>query len=158
MNRRRILAKLLGALGALLAVITVVQFRANATPGSGLVSVLLARGTDVSNGTIVFQAGTDVAVVHLTFDPGGTTGWHSHPGGAIVTVTQGSLTVYNSRGSQCQVETYGAGQTFIERAGEVHKLINTGSIPLINLVIFPRVPQGDSPRIDEPDPGTCPGV
>ena len=25
-------------------------------------------------------------------------------------------------------------------------------------VTFPRVPQGDSARIDEPNPGTCPGV
>ena len=71
---------------------------------------------------------------------------------------QGSLTAYNSIGSQCHIETYGAGQTFIERPGEVHQVINTGSIPLISFVIFPRVPQGESPRTDQPDPGTCSGV
>src|SRR5439155_25571494 len=80
MDRRRILAKALGALGALLAVITVVQFRANATPPSGLVNVPLARGTNVSNGTIALQVGTDVAMAQITVDPGGSSGWHSHPG------------------------------------------------------------------------------
>ena len=156
--KSRILAKALGALGALLAVITVVQFRANATPPTGLVNVPLARGTDVSDGTIVFQVGTDVALAQITFDPGGSTGWHSHPGGAIIIVKQGSLTVYRSIGSQCQVETYGAGQAFIERPGEVDQVINMGSIPYILFVTFPRVPQGDSARIDQPDPGTCAGV
>jgi len=158
MDRRRILAKALGALGALLAVITVVQFRANATPPSGLVNVPLARGTNVSNGTIALQVGTDVAMAQITVDPGGSSGWHSHPGGAIIIVKQGSLTVYRSIGSQCQVETYGAGQAFIERPGEVDQVINTGSIPYILFVTFPRVPQGDSARIDQPDPGTCAGV
>jgi quercetin dioxygenase-like cupin family protein len=158
MDRRRILAKALGALGALLAVITLVQFRANATPPSGLVNVPLARGTDVSNGTIPLQVGTDVAMAQITVDPGGSSGWHSHPGGAIIIVKQGSLTVYRSIGSQCQVETYGAGQAFIERPGEVDQVINMGSIPYILFVTFPRVPQGDSARIDQPDPGTCAGV
>jgi quercetin dioxygenase-like cupin family protein len=158
MDRRRILAKVLGALGALLAVITMVQFRANATPPSGLVNVPLARGTNASNGTIPLQVGTDVAMVQITVDPGGSSGWHSHPGGAIVVVKQGSLTVYRSIGSQCEIATYGAQQAFVERPGEVDQVINTGTIPYILFVTFPHVPQGDSPRIDQPDPGTCPGL
>jgi quercetin dioxygenase-like cupin family protein len=97
-------------------------------------------------------------MAQITVDPGGSSGWHSHPGGAIIVVQQGSLTVFRSIGSQCQVETYGAGQAFIERPGEVDQVINTGSIPYILFVTFPRVPQGDSARIDEPNPGTCPGV
>jgi len=158
MNRRRILQKALGALGALLAVITVVQFRTNATPPSGLTNVLLARGVNTSHGTIPLQVGTDVVMAQITVDPGGSSGWHSHPGGAIIVVQEGSLTVYRSIGSQCQVETYGAGQAFIERPGEVDQVINTGSIPYILFVTFPRVPQGDSARLDVSDPGTCPGV
>jgi quercetin dioxygenase-like cupin family protein len=158
MNRHRILPKALGALGALLAVITAVQFIANATPPSGLTNVLLARGVNTSHGTIPLQVGTGIVMAQITVDPGGSSGWHSHPGGAIVVAQKGSLTVYRSIGSQCQVETYGAGQAFIERPGEVDQVINTGSIPYILFVTFPRVPQGDSPRIDVPDPGTCPGV
>jgi quercetin dioxygenase-like cupin family protein len=129
-----------------------------ATPPSGQTSVVLARGTDISNGTVPLQAGTDIAMVQLTLDPGGSTGWHSHPGGAIVVIKQGSVTAYDSIGSQCQIETHSAGDAFIERPGVVHKVVNTGTVPVINLIVFPRVPPGGAFRIDEPDPGTCPGV
>jgi quercetin dioxygenase-like cupin family protein len=126
-----------------------------ATPPSGLTQVPLARGTNVSNGTIPLQRGTDVAVAQITVVPGGSSGWHSHPGGAIIVVKQGTLTVYRSLGSQCQISTYSAGQAFIERPGEVDQVVNTRTIPYVLLVTFPRVPQGESARIDEPDPGTC---
>ena len=76
--------------------------------------------------------------------PGGSSGWHSHPGGAIIVVKQGSLTVYSSVGSKCETTTYGAGQAFIERPGEVDQVLNTGTIPYVPFVTFPRVPQGDS--------------
>jgi quercetin dioxygenase-like cupin family protein len=129
-----------------------------ATLPSGLTNIPLARGTDTSDGTIPLQVGTDVAMAQITVDPGGSSGWHSHPGGAIVVVKQGSLTVYRSIGSQCEIETYTAGEAFIERPGEVDQVINTGTIPYILFVTFPHVPQGESARTDEPDPGTCRGV
>jgi quercetin dioxygenase-like cupin family protein len=129
-----------------------------ATPPSGLTNVPLARGTDTSDGTIPLQVGTDVAMAQITVVPGGSSGWHSHPGGAIVIVKQGTLTVYRSVGSQCQTTTYSAGQAFIERRGEVDDVLNTGTIPYVLFVTFPRVPQGESARIDQPDPGTCPGL
>ena len=129
-----------------------------ATPPSGLTNTPLARGTDVSNGTIPLQVGTDIAMAQITVDPGGSTGWHSHPGGAIVVVKQGSLTVYSPVGHKCRTTTYSAGQAFIERPGEVDNVLNTGTIPYILFVTFPRVPQGASPRTDQPNPGTCPGI
>jgi hypothetical protein len=75
-----------------------------------------------------------------------------------VVVQQGSLTVFKSVGSECQPTTYTAGQAFVERPGEVDQVINTGTIPYVLFVTFPRVPQGESARTDEPDPGTCPGL
>jgi len=129
-----------------------------ATPPSGLNNVLLARGTDQSEGTLPIEEGTDIVVSQITVIPGGSSGWHSHPGGAIVVVHQGILTVYKSVGSQCQIFTYSAGQAFIERPGEVDDVINTGAIPYVLYVTFPRVPPGGSARIDVPDPGTCPGL
>jgi quercetin dioxygenase-like cupin family protein len=129
-----------------------------ATPPSGLTQVPLARGTDMSDGTIPLQVGTDVAMAQITVVPGGSSGWHSHPGGAIIIVKQGALTVYRAIGSQCQTVAYSAGQAFIERPGEVDQVVNTGTVPYVLLVTFPRVPQSASARIDEPDPGTCPGL
>jgi quercetin dioxygenase-like cupin family protein len=144
---------LVGVLGA-----AVYGGMALATPPSGLTQAPLARGTDVSNGTIPLQVGTDVAMAQITVVPGGSSGWHSHPGGAIIIVKQGTLTVNRAIGSQCQTTTYSAGQAFIERPGEVDQVVNTGTVPYVLLVTFPRVPQGESPRIDQPDPGTCPGL
>jgi quercetin dioxygenase-like cupin family protein len=95
-------------------------------------------------------------MVQITVDPGGSSGWHSHPGGAIIVVKTGTLTVYRSLGSQCKATTYSAGDAFIERPGEVDQVINTGTAPYVLFVTFPRVPQGDSARTDEPDPGDCP--
>jgi quercetin dioxygenase-like cupin family protein len=129
-----------------------------ATPPAGLTNVPLARGTDVSDGTIPFQVGTDVVMAQITVVPGGSSGWHAHPGGAIVVIKEGALTVYRSVGSQCQTTNYSAGQAFIERPGEVDQVVNTGTVPYVLFVTFPRVPQGGSARIDKPDPGTCPGL
>jgi len=129
-----------------------------ATPPAGLTNTLLAQGTNTSSGTIPLQAGTNVVMSQITVQPGGVSGWHSHPGGAIIVVQQGSLTVYASVGSTCETETYTAGQSFVERPGEVDQVKNTGTVPYTLFVTFPRVPQGVSPRTDEPDPGTCPGV
>jgi quercetin dioxygenase-like cupin family protein len=153
MKRKWLLLLLMGVVGA-----AVYGGIALATPPSGLTNVPLARGTDVSHGTIALQVGTDVAMAQITVVPGGSSGWHSHPGGAIIIVKQGELTVYRAIGSQCQVSTYSAGQVFIERPGEVDQVINTGTIPYVLYVTFPRVPQGESARIDEADPGTCPGL
>ena len=129
-----------------------------ATPPSGLTNVPLARGTNQSHGTIPLQRGTDIAMAQITVIPGGSAGWHSHPGGAIVVVKEGELTVYRSDGSQCQTTTYHAGQAFIERPDEVDNVLNRGTIPYVLYVTFPHVPQGVSPRTDQPDPGTCPGI
>jgi quercetin dioxygenase-like cupin family protein len=153
MRRKSLFALLLVLVG-----VAVYGGIALATPPSGLTNVPLARGTNVSHGTIPLQVGTDVAMAQITVNPGGSAGWHSHPGGAIVVVKTGTLTVYTAVGGQCQVTTYSAGQAFIERPGEVDQVINTGTTPYVLFVTFPRVPQGDSPRTDESDPGTCPGL
>jgi quercetin dioxygenase-like cupin family protein len=131
----------------------------SATPSSGLTNVPLARGLDVSDGTLPFQAGTDIVMVQITVVPGGSSGWHSHPGGAIIIVKQGDgVTVNRSVGSQCEVTTYKTGDAFFERPGEVDDVVNTGQTNYVLVVTFPRVPHGGSARIDQPDPGTCPGL
>ena len=121
-------------------------------------NIPLARGTNLSEGTIPLHSGTDVAMAQITVAPGGSSGWHSHPGGAIIVVNTGTLNVYRSVGGQCQTETYSAGQAFIERPGELDNVLNMSSSPYVLYVTFPRVPPGISPRSDEPNPGTCPGV
>jgi quercetin dioxygenase-like cupin family protein len=148
-----------------LAIVAVTILPGAATPAVNSTSTVLARGTDQSNGTLTLQRGTDVVTVMNTFaaatatTAAGSSGWHSHPGGAIVVVAQGEITIYRSVGSQCDATTYTAGQSFLERPADVQDGVNTGTIETIVYVTFPGVPAGGSPRIDVPtDPGTCPGI
>jgi quercetin dioxygenase-like cupin family protein len=144
---------------ALAGVVTAVSVTpSGATPPAALSQALLARGTNVSNGTLPLQFGSDVAVAQITVQPGGSSGWHSHPGGAIIVIREGSLTVNRALGDQCQVETHSAGEAFIERPGEVDQVVNTGSVPFVLLVTFPRLPHGAPARNDHPNPGVCPGL
>ena len=153
MKSRWVFAVMLGLAGVALS-----SGAVSASPPSDLTQVALARGTNVSHGTIPLKFGTDVAMAQITVQPGGSSGWHAHPGGAIIVVKEGALTVYRSIGSQCQIETYSAGEAFVEMPGEVDQVVNNGTVPYVLFVTFPAVPQGGSARTDVPDPGTCPGM
>jgi len=115
-----------------------------ATPATGLTSVVLGRGTDQSVGSLKLKQGTDIVMAQITVIPGGSSGWHSHPGGAIVLIKQGKLTRYRSsledtsgdendasNGSQCEITLFSAGQAFLELPGEVDQVVNTGTIPYV---------------------------
>jgi quercetin dioxygenase-like cupin family protein len=128
-----------------------------ATPPVGFSSTVVARGTDMSPGTLPITQGLDVVVSAITLAPGGTSGWHSHPGGAVAVVQTGELTLYKSVGNHCVSTLYAHGQAFIERPGDVVIAV-AGSAGATLGVMFPGVPIGGSTRIDQPDPGTCPGV
>ena len=133
---------------------------AGATPANNFAGQVLGRGTLQSNGTLPINAGLDVVVAQNTVQPGGSSGWHMHPGGAIVVIVQGQITTYESVGDHCIVTTYTAGQTFTERANKPLIAVNRGSTVTISIATFPNVPVGiaGAQRIDIPNPGTCPGV
>lgn len=158
MNARHIVTGALLTAGLAGTVTAISIAPSGATAPSELAQTPLARGTNASHGTIPLQFGADVAMAQVTVQEGGSSGWHSHPGGAIIIVKQGTLTVYRALGSQCRAETYRAGQAFIERPGEVDQVVNTGSEPFVLYVTFPRVPQGENARTDHANPGTCPGL
>jgi quercetin dioxygenase-like cupin family protein len=60
-------------------------------------------------------------VQHLTLGPGQKSGWHTHPGPAIVMVVSGELTLQEPVGSNCKVETASAGEGFVNAGGNVHQ-------------------------------------
>jgi quercetin dioxygenase-like cupin family protein len=77
-----------------------------------LVAVASAAGVAVAAQTIV----TDTDNVHLRivksqFDDGFDSGWHTHPGPAIVQVEHGRFKIFQGR---CEPTTVGAGETYIE--------------------------------------------
>jgi quercetin dioxygenase-like cupin family protein len=142
-----------------------------ATPGSGFSGSTLAKATfgdifshvhDKSpqfwNEVIETQGSSDLYVQQNTWQPGGSTGWHTHPGPSFVIVTQGSVTVYEGDDPTCTPHVYTAGSAndaFVDiGGGDVHLIRNeTGSVA--QTVAVQLIPAGATRRQDAADPGTC---
>jgi hypothetical protein len=68
--------------------------------------------------------GADVFVQHARLDANTATGWHTHPGPALVTVVRGSLTYEDAAAGACRRAVYVAGEGFVDRGfGHVHRAI-----------------------------------
>jgi quercetin dioxygenase-like cupin family protein len=81
----------------------------------------------------------DMLVTSITVDPGGSFGWHTHPGPVLVAVSKGTLAVYEPHGSRCPRSTVTAGQAFVEDGGHVHLARNEGSDPVeLNAIFLAR--------------------
>jgi cupin domain len=102
----------------------------------------------------------DTAFQQLTLQPGGTTGWHTHPGPTFVAFAQGEGTLYHVSGSECHPLKVGAGTGFSQMPTQVHVLKNEGAVPIIvySLYILPRGTPNTGIRIDQPQPADCPGI
>ncbi|HEY3924824.1 MAG TPA: hypothetical protein VGL75_09695 [Acidothermaceae bacterium] len=98
---------------------------------------------------------TDGYVVENDFQPGQTTGWHSHPGPSEVFVVTGSITNYSSDAPHCKGVTYAAGTAFLDAGGsDVHELVNAGTTPAETIAVQ-FIPQGQARRVDKPKPSNC---
>lgn len=146
-----------GAVVAVLALLVVIVPAAG-TPSSGVVSALLGRGTNsdrvrvtTRDVKLVTTGPTDVVTQVLTFQPGGTSGWHGHPGAVLVVVKSGTFTRYDAR---CNARVYTTGQAFVE-GPEVAMVRNTGPEPAESVVTY-LVPAGSPLRTDAASP--CPGL
>ena len=134
---------------------------AHATPPVGVTTEILGSGTTLAGFTIHVEginlASKDAAgftVAHLTFAPGGTTGWHARPGPVLVIVTTGSVTKYSAQDSTAH--TYAAGHAFVGNGPADENMIrNDGSAPAETIVIS-ITPPGAPIRSDPPLPGYNP--
>jgi hypothetical protein len=148
------------ALTLVAALIALPRDQATATPPSGITAQLLARGT-IAHASQVGVAGIklqtrgpiDVATVHVTFQPGGSTGWHVHPGPALVTVKTGQLTLHRTNG--CTTRTFSAGQTFLEFGPKDVNLTRNETGGVTETVVTFLLPVGAPITVDAPAP-PCP--
>jgi quercetin dioxygenase-like cupin family protein len=103
---------------------------------------------------INIRGDSDVYVTEVIFQPGGQTGWHSHPGPSLITVIEGTLTVYKA---DCTATTYSAGESFTDiGCGDVHNVVNETGAEAKDVAVQ-IVPHGAPRRIEVDDPG-CPQV
>jgi cupin domain len=140
------------------------------TPGSGSTSTLLGRATfaDPTGQTFKVKRMTgdwhveikgkpaiDLAVQSIVFQPGGQSGWHSHPGPVFIQVVSGTMTFYESDDPACTRIVRTAGQGYLDVGEHAHIARNETAAPAQNVVTY-FAPPGAALRIDEPNPGNCP--
>jgi Cupin domain len=142
--------------------------RASATPSSNSTSTLLARGTfpgpftltrqvtgtGAWEATVSAQPGLDVATQAITFQPGGHSGWHTHPGPVFITVVSGTMTFYESQEPTCPAIVRTAGQGYLDTGEHAHLARNETGSPAVNLVTY-LAPPGAALRVDQPEPANC---
>ena len=98
---------------------------------------------------------SDGYVLSNVWQPGGHTGWHTHPGHTLVIVTAGAVTAYEGNDPSCTPSVYTVGMTFIDEGGDhVHIVRNEGTVEA-QVVAVRLVPAGQPGRIDALDPGNC---
>jgi len=141
------------------------------TPGSGTTGAVVARAAfadgvniklsleDDRRGreTVHVRNAEDTVMQQIIFAPGGHSGWHSHPGPAVILIKSGELTFYQEEGVKCGSRTYSAGQALVDSGqGHVHLAQNTGVVDTEVWVTYFDVPADGSPRIDVPAaPAAC---
>ena len=140
-----------------------------ATPSNGFTSSTIALGRfdeiDVHNKTLpaVFwqsrqktQGLSDLYVQSNVWVSGGTTGWHTHPGHSLITVTSGTITVYEGDDASCTPHYYTAGMGVVDAGGDhVHVIRNEGAVEARTITVQ-LIPAAAARRIDAPAPGNCP--
>jgi hypothetical protein len=152
------------AVGAALAGVVV------ATPGSGILSAtVVARAGFLDPLDIKFKIqdgrtevvhvpdAQDTVMQQMVIAPGGQSGWHTHPGPAVVLVKSGTVTFYSLESTGCVPKIFSAGQAFVDSGqGHVHLLANLSFTENVELwVTFFDVPPGGAFRLDAANPG-CP--
>lgn len=141
-----------------------------ATPPSGIVSAtVVARAGFVDSTDIKFKVdggskevinvrdAQETVMQQIVIGPGGSTGWHSHPGPVVVLIKSGDLTLYSGDDPTCTGRTYSAGRAFID-SGQGHVHIGRNLNPSQNTelwVTYFDVPPGGPFRIDAAAPGNC---
>lgn len=151
---------------ALLCVVAIcVSVAALATPGAGVLFNTILRATveafdaGSQNGDWQIHLDTngpsDIVTQTITLLPGGTSGWHSHPGPAIASTTAGTVTLYYGDDPDCTPHVFSAGTGFVELGGHVHIARNEGANAVTANVTY-IVPRDAPQRIDQPSPGNCP--
>jgi quercetin dioxygenase-like cupin family protein len=151
----------------LIAAFAVLAYVGNvfATTPSGVTSTLFAVGQFDEIDAMTLSSSwqvridtkgeSDLHVLENRIAPGGSFGWHSHPGPSLVIVKEGALTLYRGDDPDCTRQEVPAGSGFVDEGGDVHLVRNEGDVETV-VYVTSFVPRGAPRRIDEPSPGNCP--
>ena len=116
-------------------------------PAAGVSEGDQDQDQDEWNANLITTGPSNFLVQDVSFFPGGYTGWHSHPGILLSTVTEGSIEWYNSK---CVKHVYNVGDSLTE-SSEPHFVRNVGSVNARFMVTY-VIAKGQPYRIDQPAP------
>jgi quercetin dioxygenase-like cupin family protein len=105
--------------------------------------------------TIKTKGPRDMLATSITVAPGGSFGWHTHPGPVLVAVASGTLSLYEAHHRGCRKSSVTAGQGFVEGGGDVHLANNEGSKPVRIIATFLARTGTTEFLTTVPDPGSC---
>jgi hypothetical protein len=159
--------------------IAVLDFAGNilATPAVGFVTTTVASGRfgeiDLLNQSVIPDSSendrrakvwlslqkpgkaADLYVQSNVWQPGGSTGWHTHPGHSLIIVTAGAVTEYEGLDPDCKPHVYTTNMTFDDpHGGHAHIVRNEGNV-VAQTTAVQLIPAGAARRIDVADPGNC---
>ena len=84
------------------------------------------------------------------YDPGGSTGWHTHPGPVFITVLEGSVTFYEADDPTCTPKVVYAGEGYVD-TGRGHYGRNETGAPAKDVTVI-LAPVGQPFRGELPAP------
>ena len=164
-------------LGVLFVIATWYATPVHATPAVGFVGLTITKGTfgeiDVFNHVVPpdfwkawhrsdvwlswqkTKGDSDLYIQNNTWQPGGTTGWHSHPGHSLIIVTTGTLTNYESDDPNCAPQVYQAPATFVDSGGQHVHMVRNETNAIATGYAVQLIPAGATRRIDADTPPNC---
>jgi quercetin dioxygenase-like cupin family protein len=104
---------------------------------------LVIPGMDEEFGVVLVTEGaSNIIQQEIKFSPGGTTGWHTHPGIVLLTLAadSGPIDWYDS---ECGKTVYNAGDSWTEGT-KLHDVVNRGSTDahfLVTYIVAKDVPK-----------------
>lgn len=165
-------------LTAVIVAATVYTRTVSATAANGFAATTLAKGTlgefEVFNHAILpatpgkeqedpnvwmslekTKGSSDLYVQSNVWQPGGSTGWHSHPGHSLIIVTAGTVTDYEGDDPQCKPHVYTVGMTFVDEGGTHSHIVRNEGTVVAETIAVQLIPAGFARRIDVAAPGNC---
>ena len=128
---------------------------ATLTDNKGFSFTMLSKATIADGVTIKTSGATDMYTVRVKIEPGGTSGWHTHPESlAVAAVTQGTMTLRMAHGDSCQTKTLPTGVASVEPAGSIHEARNEGTVPVEFYFTF-FAKSGTPILLDAQPPSAC---
>lgn len=166
----KLVQRILGMIVVAVVLVCAVMVNAVATPPSNISFTAVGRATlpafDVKrkdkalDWEVRLEAPqpVDVATQIVTFQPGGSSGWHTHPGPVFFTVKTGTLTVYEGNDPSCQPLIFPAGTGAAEAGTSTHShMVRNETASVAEALVTYILPVGaNPPRTDLPSPGNCP--